>query len=281
MQFMKKINNNVALVQDEQDREWIVIGRGISFRYQKDDVIEQRHIERRFLAEPSKDFSYIIDTIFTIEEKLIEAINEMIAIAEEHLGIKFKDNNYLTLVDHIQYAFIREESRDQIASQISWETQKLYPREYQTALLSVQFLEQKMEKKLPHGEEVFIALHYINASDYTKEKEQQQYIDELINKILRFIHLELSEKAVDKNSANYARFVTHLRYFIIRQIKKEKIVDEVFDAEFENMIQTKYERAYHVALGVAEKLRREESWIISMNEVLYLTLHIWRIFYQS
>lgn len=46
MRFLKSYNNSVALVENEQGKEEIVIGKGIGFGLKKGDQIDQAKIER-------------------------------------------------------------------------------------------------------------------------------------------------------------------------------------------------------------------------------------------
>lgn len=276
MNYLKKFNNNVAMVKDNEDKEWIVIGKGISFGKQPGDQIVTSEIERRFLAEPSQDFSYIVQTIFSMDAELIEAVNEMIHDAEKVIGVKLKDKNYITLLDHINFALKRTSEGIEYSAPLKWETKRLYPKEYQAAIQSIGYLNQRLGVTLPQSEETFITMHYVNAQDGREQLEQSDRINMIVRMIMTFVSDEYQLK-LDEESTNYIRFVTHLRYFIIRQINNESLKDSSLDRDLMKIIKEKYRRAYEVALGVSEKVRREEDWEITSNEVLYLTIHIWRV----
>ncbi|MBP1041410.1 PRD domain-containing protein [Vagococcus sp. BWB3-3] len=276
MNYLKKFNNNVAMVIDNEEKEWIVIGKGISFGKRPGDKIVTSEIERRFLAEPSQDFSYIVQTIFSMDAELIEAVNEMIHEAELVIGVKLKDKNYITLLDHINFALKRTSEGIEYSAPLKWETKRLYPKEYQAAVQSIGYLNQRLGINLPKSEETFITMHYVNAQDGKEKLEQSDRINMIVRMIMTFVSDEYQIE-LDEESTNYIRFVTHLRYFIIRQINNESLKDSSLDRDLMMIIKEKYRRAYEVALGVSEKVRREEDWEITSNEVLYLTIHIWRV----
>ena len=54
MEFLKKFNNNVALVRDDTGIEWVMIGKGIGFGKIKGEVLDTESVDRRFIAEPTK-----------------------------------------------------------------------------------------------------------------------------------------------------------------------------------------------------------------------------------
>lgn len=45
MKFLKNFNNNAALVVDDQDVEWIVVGNGVGFGKHKGDQIDEQKIQ--------------------------------------------------------------------------------------------------------------------------------------------------------------------------------------------------------------------------------------------
>lgn len=42
MEFIKSFNNNAALVCDQQKKEWIVVGSGVSFGKKPGEVIDEK-----------------------------------------------------------------------------------------------------------------------------------------------------------------------------------------------------------------------------------------------
>lgn len=274
--YLKKFNNNVAMVRDEEGKEWIVIGKGISFGKKVGDKVVTSEIERRFLAEPSQDFSYIVQTIFSMEGEVIEAVNEMITEVESQLEIRLKEINYITLLDHINFALKRTTEGIEYSAPLKWETKRLYPKEYQIAIQAIFFLNQRLGITLPKSEETFITMHLVNAQDNKENLAQADRINRIVLSIMNFVAEEFSIQ-LDEESTNYIRFVTHLRYFIIRQLNDESLENSSLDQDLMKIIKDKYRRAYEVALGISEKVRREEGWEITSNEVLYLTIHIWRV----
>lgn len=276
MKYIKKFNNNVAMVKDSEGKEWIVIGKGISFGKKANDHVYVSEVERRFLAEPSQAFSYIVQTIFSMPAEVIEAVNDMITEAEGQLKLQLKETNYITLLDHIHFAIKRSTEGLDYSTLFKWETRRLYPQEYQAALQAISFLNQRLGITLPKSEETFITMHFVNAQSNLEKLSQTERINQIVRGIMLFVATEY-QLELDEESTNYIRFVTHLRYFIIRQINQERLQDSMLDTDLMTMIKAKYQRAYEVALGISEKVRREEGWEITSNEVLYLTIHVWRV----
>lgn len=70
-------------------------------------------------------------------------------------------------------------------------------------------------------------------------------ITEMVNTILNIVKYHFKME-LDENSVNYERFLTHLRFFAVRFVRKEKL-DESVDQFFFEQIQLKYPDAYACA----------------------------------
>lgn len=81
---------------------------------------------------------------------------------------------------------------------------------------------------------------------------------------------------LDENSVNYERFLTHLRFFAVRFVRKEKL-DESVDQFFFEQIQLKYPDAYACAKKITAYLSNQFNWELTKDEEIYLTVHIHRV----
>lgn len=105
LKFIKSYNNNAALVKDEQGKEWIVTGKGVSFGLKKGQPIAEGKIERRFKAE--KDQAIEPQIVQGINPKSFEATDKVTKMAEEKYQLEFTGYQYFALADHIDFAIKR------------------------------------------------------------------------------------------------------------------------------------------------------------------------------
>lgn len=276
MKFLKKFNNNVALVEDSSDIEWIVIGKGIGFGSEKGDKVDKTIIDRRFVAEPTNGQVDLLQTIASMDPEIIELASEVTKEAERFLEITFSTRNYITLADHLNYAIQRTQESVEYTENLRWEVKKLYPKEYQAALKTIETINNQLNVTLPKSEETFITYHFVNAQNDEGKLENTVKMTKLINRILEVVkyHFQIE---LDEESLNYVRFLTHLRYFIIRQTHGETMHQESIDQTVVEAVKTTYGRAYEAAEKVSNLLYKQEGWILSSDEMLYLTLHIRRV----
>jgi len=102
---------------------------------------------------------------------------------------------------------------------------------------------------------------------------------EIISEILQIVnhHFNIS---LDEDSLNYSRFLTHLQYFILRQINK-KSIDTCDDKSLFELISKSYPMSFKCVVKIKDYLYKELNWEVTDDEVGYLVLHIHRVTSQQ
>lgn len=274
MRFLKSYNNSVALVENEQGKEEIVIGKGIGFGLKKGDQIDQEKIERRFItAEEQESIMQLKD----ISAKTLELTTKVIKLAEPKLNIKFNDFQYLALADHIDFALTRsEDSIDMNATNTRWEVRNLFPEEYTVAKNAIAVIEKATTQKLPASESILMTYHFVNATSNDAKLQETIQITQLITEIIKIVSYEY-QLELDQQSFNYSRFVSHLRTLLVRLLKDKQQEGEKLDPALLQLMQIKYPRAYETAERIAILLNAKMDWQLEADELVYLTLHIFRV----
>lgn len=278
MKFQKNFNNNAALVEDEQALEWIVIGNGVGFGKQPGDLVDEAKIERRFIATGSKGFDATqIQALTAINAKMLAIMSEIVALVEPALNTKINDRQYLILADHLQFAVQRIDSHVTLTDQsLLWELRNLFPTEYQTAQQTIALINQKLGFTLPDGETVPLTYHFVNIKNGDSEIEDTMTMTKLVANIIGIVQKNFGI-ILDEDSFNYSRFISHLRYFIIRRLKKAQEPVTQLDPALLAMMINRYPQAYQVVQQIPAFLKHEMNWTLQSDEAVYLLLHIWRV----
>lgn len=268
----KIFNNNAIVAKDSDNRELVVMGRGIGFKKSVGEKIDETLIEKTFILkqkDASEKFKLLLEDVPT---EYVSICYDIIEYAKNMLNTKLNDYIYVTLTDHIYNAIKMFDEGLENPNPLIWEIKKFYPKEFQVGLKALEFIEDELNKKLPDDEAGNIALHLINAqinSSFNKVEnvaEQTKKIHDILNIVMYTYGIALDEKSI-----SYERFVTHLRFFFQRLNKKEQ-VKEVDDYLFKK-VKTKYKKAYDCMVKIEKYLETE----LSNEEKLYLTLHIQRV----
>ena len=274
MKIIKIVNNNIVTSLDEQNREIIVMGRGLGFGRKPGMPIEDEKVEKVFRLNSAGENQKLVDIIQDIPLEHIKAADQIIEYAKSMLGERLKETIYLSLIDHIDGAIDRYKNQIQFTNPLLWEIKQYYPSEFKVGVQSLSILRKMLGIELPVDEAAFIALHFITA-EYDTKMDVTFDIPRLIDDIIAIVESEFSIK-IDKESIHYERFITHLKFFAARVLQAKQMPDDD-DFLFRNMIRDQYKKSYACAQMIRQRLGECYKVTISEEEVVYLTVHIKRV----
>ncbi len=276
--FEKSFNNNAALVTDGKNREWIVVGSGVSFGKKNGDEILSEKVERFFQAHDGSSFgAEQLTAMSSLKDETLTVTTMINKTIEDKLQITFTNEQYLALADHLQFAIERaKENVVMNVTTLAWELQMLYPREYEVAKETTKLLETQYDIILPDSEIVFLTYHFVGAQNESGTMNETVKMTQLIQQTLEIVQRSTQKKIV-KDDLNCTRFVTHLRFFILKKLNNEAFVESTIDNNLIHTLQEKYASAYEIAKKIGNFYTFQEQWEVTDDEVLYLTLHLWRL----
>lgn len=273
MRLIKALNNNVALALDQGKKEVVVMGKGIAYNLKPGQAIQDSLVEKKYVLEGKssrKDFDSLLRRI-TVND--VELASSIIRKGEERLNYKCNDSILLTLSDHLGLMLERAKNGLYFGTPLEWDIRLIYPMEYQFAKDVVAELRRKTGYEIPEQEAAFIVLHFINANQNGNGMEETLMCTKIIQNILNISKLHYGRELSEDNF-NVSRFITHVRYFVRRQMNGE-VLD--MDIEIARVIAQKCPGDYKCALKISRFLHQTYDWDVSEGEILYLTLHLNRI----
>lgn len=271
MKIKKVLNNNVVLTTDEYNRELVVFGKGIGYGKVVGDIIEKNDIEKSFLFDDDRQLFHLIQTI---PPEVIDVTQSIISLGHENLGLSLSSTILLALSDHLNFAINRHKENIFVKSPLHWEVKHLYPKEYETGLKALHLLNEELGMDMPESEASFIALHFINSS-HNNGDQTFIVVTRIISKVAEILSLDLDEK-IDKSSIDYSRFITHLRYFILRHQGNQEYIIQDSDVLFD-MMKHKYKQSYQISENIRMFLIDEYGWDFGQDESVCLMIHIERL----
>ena len=268
MKVIKSINNNISHCVDAKGREVVAFGKGIGF-YRPDEEIPLNKINRTFYNIKDSDYG-IIRNIPTV---IINTAIYIIDYVSEELNVTFPSSKAISLADHLQFAIERKDKNIYLGMPILQDIQQLYPDEMRVAQKSLEIIKEMTGEKLPRMEAGTLAMHFI--ADRINEKEKPQ-IDtmQVIDHCTEIIEEHFSI-AIDRDSFNYSRFVTHLDY-LIRRLSDNGLIESENANLFEE-IRNDYPASHDCAVKICAYLEEKFNARISEEEILYLVIHINRL----
>lgn len=273
MKIAKVINNNIISVINEQNKELMIMGRGIGFQVKAGDPVNKEKIEKIYTLD-SKEVSDKFKTLLReVPIEVMEVCEEIIRYAKTKYNKKLSDIIYVALTDHINFAIQRKKEGYEIKNALMWETKKLYKDEFSIGLESVKMIKEKLGIELPEDEAGFIALHILNA-ELNDDVSNIMAITKVIQEILRIVkyHFKID---FDEDSLNYFRFITHLKFFAQRMLSHTYLENN--DDYLFTVVKEKHPNAFSCSIKINDYLQKEYQYALTKDEILYLTIHIERV----
>lgn len=274
MKIIKTFNNNICLVEDAKHQEMILMGKGIAFGLKKDDEVDPNKIDKKFVFD-TKELNDKFNALFDqVPVKYIELSSNIIDYATKALNIIFDNSIYLALSDHISYAIERYQNGEALKNALLFDIKKFYPNEFKVALKALDVIAYETDIKMSEDEAGFIAMHFVNASQSGEAMSQTIAVTKMVEDILQIVeyHYHL---ALDVNSINYIRFVSHIRFFA-RRLFSNEIYNDDQDDLFEQ-IRNKYPTSYQCSLKVKKYILLNYNIDLGNDEMVYFMLHINRV----
>lgn len=273
MEAVRKINNNVVICRDSRGKELVAMGKGLGFG-SIPRSISLGDIERTFYDVDDRYYNLIEE----LPSEILVFSAEIVDIAQNELLYELSPNQPMTLADHIAFAIERVKKNIRVKMPLAYDIQQLYPSEYKIGKYAVRRIQKEFKVWLPANEAVGIAMNLINgriteisSMDTARQKEDEEMLENittLVEKNLRFI--------VDPESFSYSRYATHLQY-LFERIHTGKIF-ETDNIEFFEASKKEFSDIYRCVEDIRDLIKREWNSEITEEEMLYLMLHINRIY---
>lgn len=265
----KPLNNNV-IICTRQQKEVVVIGKGIGFNKKPGMVVDdEAMIEKIYALEHKTQQEHYKALIEEADDAVIQAVIDAInMITNSDIEID-GDHLVVSLTDHIIFAYKRLKQNQYISNPFTMETKHLYPEAYKISASVIHQLNSVLPIQFPEDEIGFIALH-IASNMENLTISQMNHINDLISKCIQIIEHDLHQ-SIDMSSIQYQRFIRHVQFLIRRLSKGETIKSQT---EFENMLKAHYPLCYNIAVKIMKMMQKQLGVTVYEAEVVYLTLHI-------
>lgn len=272
--IIKLLNNNVVIARNQQDKQAVLMGKGIAFQKKRGDLLKEEQAEKVFLLkneEAQDNFSTLLkdiplDFIMTTYEIIENAINKHSFPVQEYI--------YVTLTDHIYLAYQKLNQGSYEEIQLP-DLKQLHKQEFAIAMDALKIIQKRLEIQFPDQEITRIALQFINAKGETLFEGNNQDTRAFILEQIKAILQSNGIKRTTENQNYYDRLMIHLNYFLERI--ENGLTDEKMSPEIVTMLRQTYPKAYEISVQVCELLQNKTKQNLSESECLYFTLHLQRL----
>ena len=268
----KVLNNNVIIAEHPQYAEVVVIGKGIGFNRKVRDRIKLSSVEKMFILRNQEEQEQYKQLVPQIEEKLIEVVQEIIIHIMQHSREPLNEHIHIALTDHIAFAIRRHEQNIPIHNPFLYETKEIHPEEYAMAEYAIGRINEAMHVSMPSDEIGFVALHIVSALSNRHITEVRQH-SELIGDLVTLVENNLDYR-IPRDSLDYSRMVTHLR-FVLERLRRGETVREI--TSLDGLMKREYPEMYTLAWKLTKVMEQRVRIPVYPAEVSYLTVHLQRL----
>lgn len=270
MRVDKVLNNNLVISVSEQNREIILMGRGIGFGLKPGMEIDESKIEKKFYGfSDSKNETLFMELLERVPMEHLAVGLQIVEYAREHMNKELNENLVLGLSDHISFSIERQKQGLFLANTLLLEIRKFYTEEYRIGQAALDIIEEQLGIRLPEDEAGFIAIHIVDAQ-YGCDAAVSNQMLSMISDIIHIIQLTYGT-ILDETSFDYIRFITHLKFFLHRILKNDFVHrgDRLYD-----MVSALYPEAAECSEKIRTYLEEKLHYTVQEEELGYLTIHI-------
>ena len=266
----KVLNHNTLIgIGMEDNREYLLIGKGIGFGKKVSERIEApEECTVYSLCEQTQRGS-AAELVKSVDPVFLE-ISEQILKESERIFGKIDWAILFHMADHIAYAVKRIRNQEQISNPLTEDIRALFHMEYKTAERIGSVLKERLDVEIDEHEIGYIALHIHSAIEDENVALSMQ-IARTVRECIQLVEEETGMK-IDTVSLSYNRLMNHVRYMAARAVKGEKLKLNMNDYMLE-----KFPDAYRLASTVCGHLEKYLKKPLDEVEIGYLAMHIQRV----
>lgn len=273
------LTNNAVVIDDENQQEKIVCGKGIAFKKRPGMEIDEMSINQTFILEGGGEYSRFEQLLKDVPLEYLELSSEIINMAKLEFAKKFKDNVIITLSDHLYVAIKRCREGMTISNPLLWDIKNFYEIEYDIGLRALWLIKNKFHIQLPNDEAGFIALHIVNVELDEDNMDHIFQVTKVIQEIMTIVKYHFHAE-FDTSNVYYYRFITHLKFFALRLLKDNQF-NEDEENELLDVVKDKYCTSYECVLKIKDFLEKKYNYTLQEDEIVYLTIHVHRVVHKT
>ncbi|UHA71798.1 PRD domain-containing protein [Paenibacillus sp. 481] len=273
-EIIRALSNNVVLANDVlTNKETILMGKGLGFGAKPQGAIlsQDPRIEKKFTLESEQHLSQYQMLTEQIDPEVIMVSERIISLVSEQLSPDLNEHIHLALPSHIEYALYRLRNHIAIDNPFLWEIRTLNPKEYELATQAALIMNETFGVEVPEDEIGFLTIHIQSAVAHVPVGNVVQY-NHLIKDLVALIE-ERRGSAIPKDSVDYLRLITHLR-FAIERIRQGQHSRNPFRDKLKDMVPYEFSVAHECAMLMAKQLNTD----VSEDETAYIAMHLYRLF---
>lgn len=273
MKILKILNNNAVVCSCKDEKEAIVMGRGIAFGQKCGNLIDESKIEKKFVLQTEEKSSRFQKFIQDIPMEEVFLAEKIISHAQKSALKPFDDSIFITLTDHLSAALERNRLGITVTNPLTTSIKSFYPNEFQMGSDAIKIVKDETGIELSSDEAAFFTMHFVTAELGNSEKEFNEVLS-FVQKISDIARESLL-KPVSEGSVSWQRFLTHLSFFAQRLMTGKE--SEQKDSPLYDSVTQAYPKAKACVDKICLWIKENYSHNVNREERTYLMIHVNRL----
>ncbi|MFW5630454.1 MAG: PRD domain-containing protein [Acetivibrio ethanolgignens] len=266
----KVLNHNaVIVVSDDNQQEYMIMGKGAGFGKRVGEQIELRQQDIVYSLQESTERGAVKELAKSVTPVYLEIAAELLEEAKRTFG-KIDQRILFPLADHLEFAVARIRKGEQISNPLTEDIRVLFPEEFKTAKSAGGILKNRLQAEISEDEIGYIALHIHSAIEDDKVSEAMQ-MARAVRECISLIEEE-GGLTIQTASLSYNRLMNHIRYMIARAVSGEQLKVNMND-----YMGVRFPKAFQMAENVCGEIEKNLKCELSEVEIGYLAMHIERV----
>lgn len=262
-------HNSIIGIRVEDNKEYLVMGKGIAFGKKVSERIEARDEDTVYSLQEFTERGKAKDILKSVSPVCLELANEVLNRAEAEFG-KIDRSILFPMADHIEFAVRRIKNHEQISNPLTEDIRILFYKEYKVAQCMEQLLREKLQVEIDEHEVGYIALHVHSAIEDEKVSQAMQ-VARAVRECISLVEKQTGKK-IDVVSLSYNRLMNHVRYMVARSLHGEKLKVSMND-----YMEVKFPEAFQAAKKICNEIEESMKLTLDDVEIGYLAIHIERV----
>ena len=239
-------HNTVIVVGSEDNKEYLIMGKGIGFGKKVTERIEAREEDTIYTLQTSTERGNNKELAKSVSPVCLEIADAVYKEAQKVFG-QVDSNMIFPLADHLEYAIKRAEQKEQMKNPLTEDIRLLFHMEYQVAQCTVSILKEKAGIEIREDEIGFIALHIHSAIENEKISQSMQMAQAVRTCVSKVE--AITGVMIDVKSLAYNRLMNHVRYMIIRVNRGETL-----KVNMNEYMEITFPQSFQIAKEICEEI---------------------------
>ena len=267
----KTLNHNSFIgVEEENNREYLVMGKGIAFGKKTGQRVQPGDDARIYSLTEMTERGNARTIVQGVSPLSLELASAVLDEAEKEFG-KIDRSIVFPMADHLDFAVRRIQNGEQISNPLTEDIKVLFYSEFKVAETLKTILRERLQIEIDDHEVGYVALHIHSAIGDEKVSVAMQTaraVRECIDMIEK-----ATGKPIDVLSLSYNRLMNHMKYMVARASTGEKL-----NLDMNEYMLDQYPQAYKVATDICKNLEGCIGHKLDETETGYLAMHIQRVY---